>query len=838
MRLRNVLLLYRVRLHARVVQELFAILGIAVGVALLFASQVASTSLDGSVQQLVSGIVGGMRLQLAARSPQGFDQRLLPEVRRLPGVQAAMPVLETRANVIGPTGEQAVELLSTDPHFAHLGGPLLRHFSAAQIEHQQAFALPLPLAQSVGLGSLESAKLQVGARVEQAFLGAVLLRSDIGALVDSQVAIAPIAYAQQLTGLRGRLSSVFVRPYPGRDDEVRAGLLRLAAGRLNVEPADYAPRLFRQAAAPENKSALLFSTISALVGFLFAFNAMLLTVPQRRSLVEDLRLDGYSRRMVLEILVFDALVLGVIASLLGLLLGNILSLALFQANPGYLFLAFAPGSLRIVTWQSIAIAASGGLLAALVGVLGPLRRDVVSRLEMRAGGRRSTRGAIVAALVGGAACLALTTIILLLAPQAAILGIASLVVALLALLPSLLCATILVFDRIQRPIGTAASHLAVVELRSDSNRARSLAVAAMGAIAVFGSVAIQGAHGNLQRGIDESTAAVNAFSRWWVSPSGSSNLLATTPFPSTSAARLASLPGVRAVGIYRGGLLDDGLRRIWVIAPPRTATQPISASQLVQGDLALATARFREGGWAVLSQAIAREHDLHIGQWVTLLSPRPTAFRVAALITNVGWPPGAIILNADDYARAWGSTDASAYNVVLAPGLSPERFRSEVRGALGPASGLVAETMSQREARGHVTSRQGLSRLTQIGELVLLAAVLAMAAAMGSMIWQRRRRLADMKVDGFGKGVLWRALLVESAVLLGAGCAIGAVFGLYGQLLLSHALAVVTGFPIVYSVGVLVALGSFGLVTTVAALILAVPGYLAARVRPAIILQD
>ena len=52
--------------------------------------------------------------------------------------------------------------------------------------------------------------------------------------------------------------------------------------------------------------------------------------------------------------------------------------------------------------------------------------------------------------------------------------------------------------------------------------------------------------------------------------------------------------------------------------------------------------------------------------------------------------------------------------------------------------------------------------------------------------------------------MLWRALLFESALLLGAGCSIGALFGLYGQLLLSHALASVTGFPVVFSVGAFV----------------------------------
>ena len=66
----------------------------------------------------------------------------------------------------------------------------------------------------------------------------------------------------------------------------------------------------------------------------------------------------------------------------------------------------------------------------------------------------------------------------------------------------------------------------------------------------------------------------------------------------------------------------------------------------------------RAGGWLVLSQALAAEHHLHIGEAFTLPSPHPTRFRVAAISTNIGWAPGAIVMNADDYARAWGSHDA------------------------------------------------------------------------------------------------------------------------------------------------------------------------------------
>jgi putative ABC transport system permease protein len=233
----------------------------------------------------------------------------------------------------------------------------------------------------------------------------------------------------------------------------------------------------------------------------------------------------------------------------------------------------------------------------------------------------------------------------------------------------------------------------------------------------------------------------------------------------------------------------------------------------------------------VLSEAIAREQHLHIGDAFTLPSPRPTTLRVAGLSTNAGWPPGAIVINSEDYARAWGSPAASALNIDLAPGISPAQARAQIIHALAPNSGLAVQTSSEREGQWKRITRQGLARLTQIATLVLVAAILAMAGVMASMIWQRRERIAYIKRQGFTRGLMWRALFFECAVLLIAGCSIGAVFGLYGQLLLSHALTSVTGFPLVVGVGPAIALTSIAIVSTAALVIVAVPGYLAARVR-------
>ena len=107
MRFSNVIHLYRVRLRARGLQETLAIVGIAAGVGLLFASQIASSSLSSSVGKLNSGIVGRASLQITARDPHGFDARVLTRVRHLQGVRLAAGLIEASANAVGPKGSES-----------------------------------------------------------------------------------------------------------------------------------------------------------------------------------------------------------------------------------------------------------------------------------------------------------------------------------------------------------------------------------------------------------------------------------------------------------------------------------------------------------------------------------------------------------------------------------------------------------------------------------------------------------------------------------------------------------------------------------------------------------
>ncbi len=833
MRPSSLIHLYQVRLRARLAQELLALAGISVGVALVFAALVANTSLTGSVRQLTSGIVGQTRLQIAARGPDGFDQKLLPTVQRLPGVKNAAPILEAQANLIGPHGARSVLLVGGDPRSARLGGALLRHFTIAQLNQERAVALPAPLDAALGVFLGESVRIQINSKTVVAVVGAELQQHDVGSLVHSPVAIAPLGFAQRISGMTRRITRIFVEPQPGHDQQVETELERLAAGRLNVRAADNDVAVFEQAAYPTNQSTALFSVFSALVGFLLALSAVLLTIPQRRQFVADLRIAGHEPWVLIEVLLFDALALGIAGSVLGLETGDQISRHLFGTVPGYLAYAFPIGSQRIVSWQSVTVGVSAGIIAACAAVLTPLRSILASRDAGESGDETSHAPAAwyVAAGVG---CLMLTTAIVVIAPRAAVAGLATLTGALLLFIPTLLRLSANLFQAVTRRMKSPVPILVAVELRSASARMRTVALASTGAIAVFATVAIGGAHADLQRGLDASARAIDSNADVWVTFPGTTNAFAVTPFvvSESKIAKLGRLRSVRSVHVYRGSFLNVGNRRAWVLAPPRSARAPIPQAQLRKGSMATATRRIRAGGWTVLSESVATTEHVEVGDTVTLPTPNPTPLRVAGISDNLGWPPGAIIVNADDYAQAWGSTVPSGLQITMIPGASAEAVADAVKQTLGPQLPAKVETRRERIDRHYAASREGLSRLTQISMIVLVSAMLAMGAAMGGMIWQRRPSFAALKVHGYPDGELYRALLIESALLLGTGCFAGAVFGLYGQVLLSRALEAITGFPVFYSFAAVIAGGILALVTAVAVAMLALPGYLAVRVAP------
>ncbi|MDQ6811588.1 MAG: ABC transporter permease, partial [Actinomycetota bacterium] len=826
-------------------------IGIAVGVALVFAVQIANNSITSGSSEIVRSLVGSADLQLRARSASGFDERLLDRARALPGVQLATPVLDLTATVRGPNGHQlTVQLVSADVSIAALAG--LRDTALERLQ-PPAVLLPSAAAHALGVSTrldagipaaLPTISLGVRGHAVPVRVSAVLGPETAGTLSSAMAVIAPLRSVQAMANLPGRITGVLVESKHRAREQVRRELEVLAAGRLTVAPSTDDVRLLRQATVPNGKATGFFAFVSALVGILLAFNAMLLSSPERRRVIADLRIQGTRPRDLVKLLLFQALCLGLAASVVGVLVGDLLSRRVFHQTPGYLASAFPLGTQTVIGWQPVALSILGGIAATCMAAAPPLldlrRSRAVDAVYYEEGepGHAISKRASGWLFVASLALIAASTIAMrAFGPSAAVGAIVGLALAAVLAIP--LSFTIVVW--IAQRIAAATSHLNMLLIATRALRAttaRSLALAATGAVAVFGSVAAEGAHRDLLNGLYGSYAQYVSTSSLWLT--NARDDLATNSFPvGDLPGRISRLTGVAAVRPYQGGFLDLAGRRAWIIARSPKARRMFPQGQVLAGDSRLADARLRAGGWITASRQIAHAAGVGVAGMLTVPTPTgPVDYRLAATTTNLGWAGGALVLNDSDYRRAWASADPSALEIDARPGANPATVKRQVEGLLAVGGGLSVQTSAARAAQADALAREGLSRLTQIALLLMIAAALAMAAAMGASIWQRRPSLASLRIQSFRPSQLRVILLCESALVLATGSLVGAAAGLYGHALIDRYLRLVTGFPAPFSPAAPRMLETIGAVVGAALVVLAVPGFIAARAPARLALQE
>ena len=118
-----------------------------------------------------------------------------------------------------------MELVGADSSLTQLGGALVKRAALTPFAGLGAVVLPAPVSKQIGVTKFgKMVTFQVGGQSSEAALFAQLHEKQIGALIDSPIALAPLEYAQELTGLQGRLNRILVEPAPGREAQVRAAL--------------------------------------------------------------------------------------------------------------------------------------------------------------------------------------------------------------------------------------------------------------------------------------------------------------------------------------------------------------------------------------------------------------------------------------------------------------------------------------------------------------------------------------------------------------------------------------------------------------------------------------
>lgn len=804
--LQTLLLFYRRNVRVQPLRETFAVLGIAAGVALLFAVQVAHHSVTGSFNEITRGVAGHATLEVGARGPQGFDEAVAKEVQAMPGVRAAAPIFEQPVVVVGSKGRRALKLLGATEQLATLGGTLSRQFiKAGESARGGMLLLTEPTARAIGARPGQRVTILLGASSERLKLAAAVGAAKIGAVAESPIGAAPLPIVQSLAHHQGRVSRVLIEPESGHEGTLRRALAARFGRTLNVRSVGAEAQLLGNAAGPEKQVTLLFSAISLVAGMILAYNALLQASEERRRFIVNLIQTGTPESMIVASLVFDALLLGIAGSVLGLIVGDVVSLLAFRSVPGYIAAAFALGGQRVIGLQTVLIAFAGGMLAAFVAALLP------SLLALRAGATaepesvgstlslaRRLRLSDCLRFTCGAVLACVSVAVSALAPVTTVLALVGLTAGMVICLPTILHVALRLAQSASRRSSDPSVRTSLAELRSAPTR--SVALLATGTIAVFLVVLIGGSVADVQRAARTGAGDLLSSASLWIKPGGPENVYTTQPFASDQIEqRLKRLDVVASVLPWRDSFLDLQKRRVWVLGvPPQTSAQ-IAPSQLVTGNLAEADQKLRGGGWVAISQPIARESHLHLGDRIRLPTPTGIASpRIAATIANYGWLPGAIVMNADEGARLRGGTTTTELAVGLKRGVSTRRGKTAVQRALASAA-LAVQTPSERRAEVSSVLGSTLSRLSDTTLVVLIATVFSVIALMLSAVWQRRERLVSLISTGWSFAQLARLIFLESGSVLLCGALIGMAGGLVGQYLIDGWLHQATGASVKFS---------------------------------------
>ena len=542
------------------------------------------------------------RCSSRARDPQGFPQSMLARVRAIPGVRIAAPLLEAERErdrparaasrssssaPIEPVARWGARSCATPRPHPVRGDRRGRAAGAARARRSACAVRP---------GSdLPARRPHRRRRRSTPNLG----ERQIGPLAREPDRDRAAVLRAGNGGLQGRVSRILSSPRPGAQAACAAALAALAAGRLNVESVDYDATLFAKAAAASNQSTR---------AVLRDQRAGRVSVRVQRDAADRPRAPAADRRSaprrlraatVIAVLLLDALALGVIACALGL-----------GARRGALD---PPVALRI----RLPLARLRRRLAS--GRELRRRRDrrgrwhargdrrrcsarcatILSRDPLAATGARERRrhapapgsGARRACLSRGghARCCSPTPTRRSRAWSCW----------------SRRCSASCRSRSARRSRSSGGSralivspvpHVAAMEL--SAGPARAVAIAATGAIAVFGSVAIEGAHGDLLAGLRTARARnerVHAMC-------GSRRPAPTTCCMTTPFAPLAQAAPAQRSGGALGRPLPQRAARLRrapraVIAPPRRRARCCPRDQLARGDAHRATARVRAGGW-------------------------------------------------------------------------------------------------------------------------------------------------------------------------------------------------------------------------------------------------
>ena len=772
-----------------------------------------------------------------------LDESLLPKVRAVSGVGAAEGSVNGEAQLIGDDGKAIV-----------YGGAPNLGFSIA---NGNSVFNPLTLVDGkwpaqgevvVDQSTVDKEKLKVGETigvqgdgpVERLHISGIVKFGSVATIGGATLAGFDLPTAQRIFDKRGKLDEIAVAAEQGTAEttlvqEIEKVLPPSAEIRLASEQAKEDGSDTNQFITFLRGFLLAFAGIALFVGSFVIANSLSITIAQRTREFATIRTLGGSRRQVLTSIVIEALAVGALASVIGLVSGLLLAKGLFKLFDAVGFTL--PNQGLLLETRTIVVSLLVGILVTLLASLRPaLRatrvppiaavREGATLPESRFARFRTAGSLALTALGFGALAYGLfgsglgTKQVLLWMGIGALLifvGVALFSARLVRPLAAVLGAP-------AAAMGGAAGKLARDNARRNPQRTASTAAALMIGLALVTLVATlaAGITSTFRGAVDEiftSDYAITAQNNF-------------SPIPTDAADAVAKVSGVEAVASTRTGEARIFDKTEFVTAVDPDAGQVLTL-QWKEGSQQTLAALGTDG--AFVDADYAKTHKLHAGSQVTVLVPsgKMLHLKVKGIFDPPagGSPFGHVTFSTTVFDREYESPKNLYTFVQMRGGINDQNTKTLV-------SALKDFPNAKAQTRDEFVDNQisGLNDILNILYVLLaLSVIVSLFGIVNTLVltvFERTRELGMLRAIGMTRRQVRRMIRHESVITALIGGVLGIVLGIVlGALLIARVDFIEFSLP----VGQIIV---FSIATIVVGMLAAIfPARRAARLDPLKALQ-
>ena len=767
-------------------QSALSVLGITLGVAIVVAIDLGNQSAKHAFS-LSSDAVNGRATHRIVGGPGGLPEDTYRALRVDLGIRSSAPVVEGYAYTDDTDARSVpLRLLGIDP----LADAQFRPYTGAGTAigrsnapvRNATFLLATPNSALISNETADILGIQAGdtinLRIADAersveIAGLITPRNSLSSETLKSLVITDISTAQELLGFEGRLSHIdLIIPQGDRGDATLERINGVLPSEAIVVSSETHSATIDELTKSFDDNLFVVSLLGLIVGAFLIYNAMAFSVVQRRPVIGALRAVGVTRQQIFAMILSEALLIGIISSVIGVLLGVVVGrgiLNIITQTISDLFFVVSIQELSIPLWSLVK-----GLLLGLVSTLtaafvpaleatGVPARDTLirSHLETRLRGAAplvSAAGACM--IVAGAALVVLPAGSLI----PAFLGVGVLVLGYAMLTP--VC--IVVIGRMISPVmgrffGTMGAMAARSMASSISRTAVAVAALAVAiSITISISTMVQSFRGTVVEWLDNSLG-----SDIYVSPASFSSQATTAGLSPQILERIRELDSVESIRSVRNARVNSPGGEVELLAVDTSLDNFVRYNSFKEGDPALVWNDLQSGGAVAVSEPFAYHNSAVIGSRVSLLTGEGMVdFRVAGIYYDYRHSAnGKVMMSRAAYDRFWDDDRITGIGVTAADGIKVEVLKREIEDALGGDTEVRIRSNAELKSAALEVFERSFAITTVVHALSIAVAFVGVLSALMAIQMERSTEFGTLRAIGFTPRQVWLMFTSQTGLM-------------------------------------------------------------------------